>query len=274
MKKGVFFVVLLVTFPLFSDAQVSPPGLGKAAAASWFAVGVRQELDTIKDKGWQSVTYAGLGRKSNPNDANPFLKSAILVLNQEFYHQFHHNWEHSFALSYRKQDEYQEVAPYFHDSPKFEQEFRTYARLSYSYKHNRIKVVPTLRQEFRKFYAPDFSNMHENFQLRTRLRLQFKAYLDTKKIHRIILGSEQLFAISNLHNPSRWTSYSYKESRFTLYYAFSPQKTPFIISAGYMYDLVGSKNVYDVHYLAFDVVLENIFKLRKRDKEAINENFE
>ncbi|MEZ4891167.1 MAG: hypothetical protein R2779_11655 [Crocinitomicaceae bacterium] len=49
-------------------AQISPPGLGRATAASWFALGISQKLDTIEGKGWQSMSYIGLGRISNPDN--------------------------------------------------------------------------------------------------------------------------------------------------------------------------------------------------------------
>lgn len=108
-----FFIFSTVEYS--ASAQISPPGLGLANSASWFAVGVRQELDTLK--AWQSVTYIGIGRKSNPDNYNPLAKPAILVMNQEFYHQFHHHWQYSFALSYRRQDEYEKLSPYEHESP-------------------------------------------------------------------------------------------------------------------------------------------------------------
>ena len=85
MKKFLIITVLIFLFVNNAFAQISSPGLGKAKAASWFAVGFSKNLDTIKDGGWKSMTYLGLGRKSNPDNKNPFYKPAILVVNQEFY---------------------------------------------------------------------------------------------------------------------------------------------------------------------------------------------
>jgi hypothetical protein len=255
-------------------SQISPPGLGKAHDADWFAFGIRQELDTIEGKGWQSISYVGLGRKSNPDNYNPFYKSAILVINQEFYHQFHKTWQYSLALSYRRQDEYLDSNPYEHDNPKLKQEFRLYGRFSYIFSTSRIKLVPIFRQEFRKFYSPNFQNINENFQFRTRLRLQLKVNLDNTKQHRLIASSEQLFSISKENTSDTWTDFNYRESRFSLYYSYSPKTFPFIFSIGYMNNLVGQKNPYDVHYLAFDIVIENPFKLQQRNKNNINENLE
>jgi hypothetical protein len=264
-----FLLTLQITF-----GQVSPPGLGTGHMADWFAFGVRQELDTIDGRGWQSMSYVGVGRKSNPNNYNPLFKSAILVLNQEFYHQFHKHWQYSLALSYRRQDEYVDTPPYEHKTPNVKQEFRLYGRVSYILKTSRIKLTPTFRQEFRKFYSPDFKNISEYLQLRSRLRMQLTINLNAKKIHRLIMSSEQLFSVSKETITNTWTDFNYRESRLSLYYSLSPQTLPLIFSIGYMNNLVGNKTTYDVHYLAFDIVLENPFRLRQRKKDNINENLE
>jgi len=274
LKNSILFALLFVACVTNAYSQISPPGLGKAHAADWFALGLRQELDTIDGKGWQSMTYIGLGRKSNPNNFDPFYKAAILVFNQEFYHQFHNNWQYSMALSYRRQNEYSEKQPYENKTPAIKQEFRLYGRFSYTYKTPHIKFVPTLRQEIRKFYTPDFKNPSENFQFRSRIRLQLTINLNRKKTHRLITSSEQLFSISNKIAPNSWTDFNYRESRFLLYYSYSPKTLPFIISVGYMNNLVGQKNPYTVHCLAFDITIANPFKLQQRKKENIKENFE
>jgi hypothetical protein len=41
-----------------------------------------------------------------------------------------------------------------------------------------------------------------------------------------------------------------------------------------MHDLVGYRQPFSVHYLAFDIIIENPFKLRQRAKESIDENLE
>ena len=267
--------LLLLVFLCFSQltfGQISSPGLGVANTASWFAFGVRQELDTLKE--WQSMSYIGIGRKSNPDNYDPLFKSAILVLNQEFYHQFHQQFQYSFALSYRRQDEYLEAVPYEHETPSIQQEFRVYGRFSYILKTSRLKLASTFRQEIRKFYTPTFKNGEEDFQLRSRLRVQLTINLDAKKNHRLVVCSEQLFSISKETVPDSWTDFNYRESRFSLYYSFSPQRSPLIFSLGYMNDLVGNQKTFDANYLAVDIVWENPFKLRKRKKATINENFE
>lgn len=253
------------------SAQISPPGLGRAHAADWFALGLRQDLDTVK--AWQSMSYVGLGRKSRPNTYNPLARPAILILNQEFYHQFHSCWQYSVAVSYRRQNEYLPEAPYARADPSFKQELRTYGRLSYIYKSARLKLVPTFRQEIRTFYGPDFTTWKEQFQFRTRFRLQITLNLDPRKTHRFIASGEPLFSISK-SNAGLWSDFNYRESRVSAYYSFSPPRSRWIFNIGYMNNLVGKHQPYDVHYLALDVVLENPFRLRMRAKDNIPENFE
>ena len=256
MKKH-FTFLLVLCFANTITAQISSPGLGKANNANWFAVGVQQQLDTIQYKDWQSMTYVGVGRKSNPDTNNPFYKPAIFVINQEFYHQFHNNWQYSVALSYRKQNEYSDTFPYEEDDPKWKQEFRLYGRFSYIFKTGRLKFTPTIRQEFRKFYAPDFTNTDENFQLRSRFRLQLAINLDADKHHKLTFNSEQLFSISK--ETTQWSDFNYRESRFSLYYSYSPVKIPVTFSLKNKKNIVGATNSYAVDYFAFDMVFKDLF---------------
>lgn len=234
--------------------------MGKAHTAGWLAIGFRQDIDTVPDKGWQSVTYLGMGRISQPDDYDPYRKPSIFVINQEFYHQLPKNWQHSIALSYRRQHEYQDEFPFAHEHPEIRHELRAYSRLFYTLKSSRIKFTPAFRQEFRKYFSSATDKPAENFQLRSRFKLQLSVYLDKQKRHRLTAGSEQLFSVSKEENPDRWTAFEYKESRFSLYYSFAPEKLPLIFSTGYMYNIVGTKSSYDVHYFAFDIVIENPFK--------------
>jgi hypothetical protein len=220
------------------------------------------------------MSYIGSGRKSNPDTYNPLFKQAILVINQEFYHQFHRHFQYSFAVSYRREHEYSDSKVYEYQDQGLRHEARLYGRFSYILRTEHTKFVSTFRQEFRKFYAPGFTIASENFQLRTRLRLQLTVSLDPQKTHRIIAGSEQLFSAARETNSNYWNAFNYRESRFSLYYSYSPQKLPFIFNVGYMHDLVGYRQPFSVHYLAFDIIIENPFKLRQRAKESIDENLE
>lgn len=239
-------------------SQISPPGLGTANTASWYALGLRQYMDTTKR--WQSVSYIGLGRKSNPDNYSPVSKNAIFVFNQEFYHQFHKNYQYSLAVSYRRQDEYSDLLPYDYKANRIKQEFRLYGRFAYICKIGRFKISPIIRQELRKFYAADFGKLSENFQLRTRIRLQFTMNLDKQNLRKLVLNAESLFAVSKENNPEKWTGFHYNESRFSFYYSLSFKKLPLTLSVGYMNNLIGIKSPRSVHYFAFDVIFENPFK--------------
>lgn len=242
-----------------SYAQLSPPGLGEANNASWFAFGVRQSLDSLKQK--ESSTYVGIGLKSSPDENNPFSKMAILVINEEISNRYEKNWEYSYALSYRRSNNYDSASPYETLNPAIEQEFRVYGRYSYIMEGNGLKWKNTIRQEFRKFFNPDFSTAGESFQLRTRLKIQLSLNLGTSKTHHIIGGAEMLFAISKENEPEKqWSKFDYKESRLTLYYSLNPHEIPFIFDVGYMYNLIGKgSDISDVNYLAVDIIWKNPF---------------
>ncbi|MBO9584859.1 MAG: DUF2490 domain-containing protein [Flavobacterium sp.] len=259
-RSKLFLAALIFVVTLSNTyAQLSPPGLGEAKNASWFAFGVRQSLDSLKQK--ESTTYVGVGLKSSPDENNPFSKMAILVINEEISNRYKKNWEYSYALSYRRSNNYDSAAPYETLDPAIEQEFRVYGRYSYVMEANGLKWKNTVRQEFRKFFNPDFSNAEENFQLRTRFKTQLSLDLGTTKTHHIIGGAEALFAISKENEPEKqWSKFDYKESRFTLYYSLSPHEIPFIFDVGYMYNLIGKgADISDVNYLAVDIIWKNPF---------------
>jgi hypothetical protein len=231
-------------------AQISPPGLGDAHTASWFAIGLRQRLDSANHK--QYVAYVGMGRISNPDDYNPVEKNSILVLNQEFYNQFHKHWQYAVALSYRRQYEYESIAPYEKENIPLKQEFRIYSRYSFIWKTNRLKWVTTYRQEFRKFYTEDFQDWVETYQLRSRARTQLTVTLDKYKVHNVVASAEALFSLSK--EEGDWNNFAYRESRFCLYYSYAPVTSPLVFNLGYMNNLIGSSSLIDVHYIALDII--------------------
>lgn len=257
MKKLCPYLLVLLLFTArTSPAQISPPGLGTANTAAWMALGVKQDLDSAKQK--QLVTYLGMGRKSDPDNDNPYHKPAIFVVNEEFYHQFKKHWQYSVALSYRRQNEYAHTAPFEKADPGIRQELRAYGRLSYLLKKSRVKFVGTLRQEFRSFFAPGFTPWREDMQLRTRLRAQLTLELDAHKTHRLVGSAEALFASSH---ENAWSAFAYGESRFCAYYSLSPQHIPFMFDLGYMKDVIGQNHVEQVDYIAVDVIWLNPFVL-------------
>lgn len=237
-------------------AQISPPGLGNTKIAGWAAIGLRQSLDSAAHK--QLVTYFGVGRKSNPDNYDPYQKAAILVLNAEFYHQFHPRWQYSAALSYRRQNQYAGTAPFLELNPGIQQEFRLYGRFSNIIKTKRLKWVNTFRQEFRKYYTPDFQEPDEILQFRSRLRSQLTINLDRAQVHRLVGSAEALFSISKENQTQHpWTAWGYRESRLCLYYSFAPLKSSFVFNLGYMDNVLGTSSLKHVHYLALDVIWEN-----------------
>lgn len=275
MVKVKALLILLCSVPLVTTltAQISSPGLGKANTAVWTAMGLRQALDSAGRR--QSVSYLGMGRASKPSNYNPVQRTVLLVLNQEFYNQFHRHWQYSLALSYRRQNQYSAAPPYEQENPKYKQEFRVYGRYSYILKNSERKLVLTLRQELRKFVNTDFKNAEEDLQFRTRLRAQFTTNIGHGKTHKIILSTESLFAANRENRElKKWSNFAYGESRFCLYYSFSPMRSPFVFDVGYMNDLIGTKTLTMVHCLAIDVILENPFGGPKRKKQRPVENLE
>lgn len=251
--------LLLSVFSRQSLAQISPPGLGRAHAASWASIGVQQDLS----RDWQSMSYVGLGFKSNPDDQNPIAKRAIWVFNQEFTRRWKEGWKYSAALSYRSQDEYASAAPYEHELLQTKKELRLYGRMSYTIDAKYFKLIPTLRQEVRTFYSPDFRFETDFLQLRTRLRLQAVLPLGKSGVHTARVSAEQLFSSTMNSVSNQWSGFGYRESRFLLYYSYSPKSEPFILSLGYMNNLVRDVKPFDAHYLAVDLVFKNPLSRRR-----------
>lgn len=246
-----------------SSAQIIPPALGEISSGSWLAFGVNQDLDTIKSGGWQSSTYIGIGKLNPAERNNPFKQQGIFVLNQEFHNRFHTNWEYSLALSYRKQEVYSKNEPFIHADPRFKNEFRVYGRFSRLFKTDFVEITPTFRQEIINYFTPDFKDYRESLRLRSRFRLKFAFPLDQQKSHRLIFYSEQLFSISQEKSKSKrkWTSFDYKDSRFSLYYSLSPQHIPFTFNLGYMHNLIGKHSTHSAHYIALDMIWKNPFNI-------------
>lgn len=248
-------IVLLIFVPFCLLAQIVPAGLGKTNYGSSLAYGVKQDLDTMQNRGWTSSTYIAMARVSGSETHNPLKKQGIFILDQEFYNQFHENWEHSIAASYRRQNLYG-VVP---ELPAFKNEFRLYGRFSYLLKRDKYEITPTLRQEFIKYYNPDFTDYTESFRLRTRLRLKLAVYLSPSKEHRVTLYSEQLFSSSYYVSTDEWREMGYNDSRFSVYYSYLPESIPFAFNIGYMSNLIGIDAPFLAQYFAIDIIWKNPF---------------
>lgn len=266
MKKA----LIIFTFLTISRAiaQISPPGLGRTANCDvWLALGLREDLDTTGNK--RSLTYLGLGRQSLPTDFNPVERQAILVFNEEFYHNFGTHWQYSLGISYRRQNEFQEATVPSNTVSK--NEIRLYGRYMFFQAIGRSKFAATFRQEFRRFYIQHFHNWKEDLQWRARLKLQYIIHLSARKTHRLTAGSEWLFKLSHSTISDQWSAFHYDETRLTFFYTYAPADGNLIYSIGYMDDVIGLKNV---SYLTFDVVIKNPFsRLKKtfaRDKSFVD----
>lgn len=252
---------ILVTFSILGcmgsvvNAQISPPGLGDANTAFWSAFGVKRELDSLGKK--QTMSYIALGRKSSPDNDNLLAKQAIFVLNHEVYNSFAPHQQYSYAISYRRQPQYESDAPY--EKENTEQEFRIYGRYAYTFNlGKKFKLKNTVRQEFRKFFDADFHKVEEDFQLRTRIKSQLTYNLSPTNNQKLALSAEALFSVSHLNEPDQhWNSFGYREMRLSAYYMFNIPHSPFTVDIGYMDDLIrGSKSIHKggVHYLAADLI--------------------
>ena len=270
--RGFHLLFLTLLVPGWAIGQISPPGLGIAKTASWFALALRQAIDSANSR--QSVTYFGLAGVSHPDNTNLFQKQAMFIANQEYYHQFRNHWQYSVALSYRRQNEYVEDAPYAESKPSIRQELRLYGRFTYNLKSERLRWVNNLRQDYRRFYTPDFEPWPEDLQLRTRLRTQLTYSLDRQRRQFLVGSVEPLFSVSRQRgdNP-KWGDFAYRESRFCLYYSLKPQIVPLVFNLGYMYNLLGKAASTGVHFIAVDVIGENPFfqhpKQRPRPEEYL-----
>lgn len=246
------FLVFLI--PLSGYSQIIPAGLGEIDAGSWFALGWQQNIGQNQ---WSSTTYFGVGRRNEEGFKNPFQNHALLVLNQEFKNRFHDRWEYSLAGGYRNLTGINNQHPDKRNDDK--QEFRIYGRLSYLYQTGKLRITPTLRQEFIKYYDPDFKDYSESIRLRSRFRVKFYYPIDTKAQHGIAVYSEQLFSISQSGISNEWGNFRYSDSRFSLYYSWSPSELPLAINVGYMCNVIGKKWDHTAHYLGVDLLLKNIF---------------
>jgi hypothetical protein len=254
MLKLLFTLLLGLIISSNCLAQFSPPGLGKANTASWFAIGLKQNLN--ESKSITSTSNFGLGRISNPNNFNLFQKQSIYVLNQEVSLHLITHWQYSLALSYRYQNIYQTAKPYELEIPNARQEIRIYNRYSYLNSTEAIDYSLDYRPEIRLFYNPGFISATENTQFRSRFRGKLSFNLNTQKTQRIITSAELLFSTSKTDS---WSKFEYKEARFCLYYSASLPNQNIIFNLGYMNNLLAKSPITDVNYFAFDIEIKNLF---------------
>lgn len=252
--KKIVFAFLSIVLHSVSFAQFSPPGLGKINTAGWFAVGVKQKLNDQKTV--SSATFLGVGRTSNPDNYNPLQRSAIYVVNQEILFRFAKHWETAGALSYRWQNNYKTEKPYQLDTPKGQQEIRTYGKISYLNHLGIMDYSFTFRPELRFFFDPNFNSAAKKAQFRTRFRGKMGFPLNSSKTKKIIETTEVLLATNETQN---WDKFQMNESRFCLYYSVKIPQQKITLNIGYMNDLLLKPTVHDAHYLAVDISISDLF---------------
>ncbi len=245
---------LLCTWTGEASAQLTPPGLGDGKTAYWMALGARQGLGTRGR--WESMSYTGFGTISHPNNYNLFEKPAIFMLNQEFYDRFRKDLAYSFALSLRRQNLYRNAYPFERDDPKGRIEFRLYGRFIHTLHFGSVQLGNALRPELRTFYPR--STGEEVLQFRLRFRQKVQWAVDEQKVHRII-GSAEVLASMDKERGAPFGTFGYRESRFCVYYAFSPKNLAWAFDIGYMNNLLGSSRPIVVQYLAIDAIWKNPF---------------
>ncbi|WP_161554567.1 DUF2490 domain-containing protein [Sinomicrobium soli] len=248
--KFTFGAVLFFLLMSSAHAQITPPGLGDGVnASSWFAVGVKQDLNA--EKGITSTTYAGMGSINGDGNDTPFGRAMIYVINQEIEHHFAKRWKYSGAISYRWQNQFDDAPPYDH-----RQEIRLYGRYSYLIPGTFTNFSFTFRPELRLFYTPEFDPYKNKAQFRTRFASKMTVNLSPDKSKRLIAAAEFLIA-SNKED--QWDAWQYRESRFSVYYSHQLPNRNITLNLGYMSNPFG-KDFYHVgHYIAFDITLRNPF---------------
>lgn len=257
MRPSALLLLLACTWAWSSGAaaQITPPGLGEANTAYWMALGVRQDLG-LRER-WESMSYAGFGSISHPNNYNLFEKPAIFVLNQEIYDHFRKDLAYSFALSLRRQWLYKDELPFEEDDPAARVEFRMYGRFLHTLHFGDVQIENAVRPELRTFYPRDAGE--EVLQFRLRLRTKAQWAVDSAHVHRL-LGSAEVLSSMEKERDMSFGNFEYRESRFCLYYSYSPANLAWVFDIGYMNNLLGSSRpLVDVHYLAIDVTWKNPF---------------
>lgn len=254
--------ILLLSTPFVAIGQVIPPGLGKNPLASWMAGSISQKIDSTRN--WNSSTYLGIGTISHPDNYHLFQKFGVLIVNQAFEHTFYQNWNVSTEFLYARQNQYEKTFPYHAADDPIRNEFRLYGRISYAWKINDfVEITPTYRHEFQKYFTHDFKNPNETFRIRSRFRLKVKFTLTKDRQHALSLFSEQLFSTSYLLQQSSFSPFQYKDSRFSIYYSFSPRTAPIVLNIGYMNNLIGIQSPFPAHLIAVDIVWKNPFTRKK-----------
>jgi len=263
IKNGIFLFFFIICLCSNSFSQIFPDAVGEAKNAFWLATGFKQDILKTNVPLLTSSTSIGIGRKSNPDNFNLFQKHQSFILKESLSVRLKPKWKMSLGLGYYKTRRYHDEAPFELLETPVQHEFRLSVTPTFQWTKNRFSMAANLSQEFRKYFAPKAGSINDDIQFRTRFRLLFSVNLDKEKVHKLVATSEQLFSISKDKNPEQWTDFNYRESRFCFYYSLSPKNWHVTFDLGYMYNLIEGEKRLGVHYLAFDVVVKNLFKAKQ-----------
>lgn len=243
-----YAIVILLHFAGFlpAVAQISPPGLDDTRAVVWGAVGLTQNLGAK----WQSMVYLGASRESNPTNYSFLSKPAISVIDFSQLYRFNDHWSLSGAVSYRKQNRYNDDPPYEAKNPGIRDERRYYMRLYYRHKIGRIALTYSFRPEFRTYHPSAIL-----YEYRFRLKAQAAISLNKTASSQFIIGDE----ILTVAEP-RFADYHYTENRATTYFRHTFKRPRLIADAGLMYQLIDKELI---THLAFDLIFIDPFGSKK-----------
>lgn len=227
--------------------------------SSWYAVGLDHTSE--KRKRLEGSGYFGFAAISDPDNYNPTTKPGIWIFNYVLMHKLNKGWQYGLCFSYRRDYQYNDDAPFELADPGLRQEYRARGRVEWTRKIKRYDIAITFRQEFRKFYTTDFQHWPLSYSIRSRLRFRVKAAVSSNQRHHLIGMVEGLFSADRFHKQvDKWTNYTYDDTRFVLFYTYQPQGSFVNLQLGYMYNIIGTQPVNQVHSLAVCVGFEWIRK--------------
>ncbi|MCO5268431.1 MAG: DUF2490 domain-containing protein [Brumimicrobium sp.] len=258
-------ILLILIFPIYTYAQITPSGVGVTQSAAWIAIGIHQKIyKKEQETKWTSESVIALGRMSYPNKTNSFKRPSIFTIRQDFKYSIGSQLNISIGVNYYTKYNYESTYPYHQKAVPFKHEIKTSSGIAYDIPIHFLTITPSLKQEFGQYFNPDFSYYTEQFRARTRARVKLKFNLTKDKKHAVILISEQLFSSTKQFISTKWSPFLYKDSRFSIYYSHTFTKQSIQLDIGYMHHLVGYYKPSSIHHFAIDIIWKNPFKSNLR----------
>lgn len=243
--------------PVRTVAQIGPPGMGVVKSASWFAMGITQQLDTAGDIRWNA--YVGHGRCSTSQQGMPWQRQAIQVFDQLITYRFHSQWQVGAGASLRFQQRYSDSDPFDRITPPRD-EVRLHARIMHGWPIGRWRMQLTLKQELRRFFTPDLQPWKEDIEWRTRFKVQAEHALGQQGGRKVVCSLEELFAMDHVRGAQdAWTSMGYRETRASVYVVQRMANDRMEVALGGMADLVRGADQAICPYLAMSLTWRDPF---------------